>query len=282
VHIEILTEPLPSAYHWDPRTYFRGTEEFYVRTAECLAALGHKVTVVWSSAHVVEHNGVRYQLNRPIRPDFSIHCNQRQPATRLAPRVLHWTNLWNTPVPHAQGRDLVVPSKFMANAMGRNDATVIPHGVDDFWRVSEKDCEKLKLAVFTSAPDRGEAFLREMWPRVKAQTGMDLFCVYGGMTDEDMRALYADAGLWLHPGGGVELFCLAGYKAQAAACIPVVVPNMALAETVVHKHAVRTTKERFEADLIAAANAPFQYDSPNLPTWADTATLWQQVIDSCY
>jgi hypothetical protein len=38
--------------------------------------------------------------------------------------------------------------------------------------------------------------------------------------------------LWLHPCTGIELFCIAGQKAMCGGAIPVVVPCMAMSETI--------------------------------------------------
>ena len=53
----------------------------------------------------------------------------------------------------------------------------------------------------------------------------------------------------MHPGRGVELFCLAAVEAQACGATPIVVPNGALAETVLYGY--RFTPESFAEGLCA-------------------------------
>lgn len=85
-----------------------------------------------------------------------------------------------------------------------------------------------------------------------------------------MCDLYKESEFWLHPGQGVELFCISAVKAQTAGCIPVVVPTMALAETV--KFGVKTTLADYKEDLIAAITHPPAQRHIDFGSWDTVAS----------
>ena len=59
-----------------------------------------------------------------------------------------------------------------------------------------------------------------------------LVCTEGKLSNAEVRDLYRRALLWLHPGLGVELFCISALKAKAAGCLCLYSPVMALGETI--------------------------------------------------
>lgn len=259
--VDLWTETLPPEYHWDPLDPRRGTEEFYVRTAESLVDRGHDVTVLYDGSRVV-HNGVVYcpRVEYASRYDITIYCNDPEGATPVSgARLIRWTNKYgDRPSTIGRFHSRVVISQFQKSIYG--DAVVIGHGCDPI-----EPKPKLNQALYSSSPDRGLDFLKAIWPRVQAATGVELVHTTGTDSNDSVKDLYASARFWLHPGLGVELFCLSALKAQAAGCIPCVVPHMALAETV--KYGLKTSLDRFERDLIAYFLSDPQPEPFVAPTW---------------
>jgi hypothetical protein len=205
--------------------------------------------------------------------------------------IVFWTNRYEDEPEPVPGLCIVVSEfhKKQLAAHGLKHYKVVPHGVDH----AKYDCDpshKTKLCLFSSSYDRGGAFLEDLWRRhrVLERTGYALMVTgYGRdaglpgkptglMSDEALTEAYKEAAFWLHPGQGVELFCLAGAKAQAAHCTPVIVPAMALAETV--KWGFRFNEEEFGQGLIRILNAGIQptSDAEHIPSWAEaTRMLWE-------
>jgi glycosyltransferase involved in cell wall biosynthesis len=71
----------------------------------------------------------------------------------------------------------------------------------------------------------------------------------GDVDEETMNDLYRTSDVWCHPCTGGELFGISGVKAQAAGCIPVIIPTMALKETV--KNGYFATRENYQDTLIS-------------------------------
>jgi hypothetical protein len=283
VRVLIDTEVLPPEYHWDPRGYRRGTEEFYVETAAALLKLGFTEVVVRYDGPLLEHNGVAYiprsGVEVGVAPDAYLACNQGSgtiPHPAAADRNVYWTNKYGLRAADVQpGWDATVViseyhrSIFMAGCPFADEPQVIGHGTDLVYDRRPK----APICIYTSAPDRGLSFLREIWPEVERMTGYKLVVADGSMTNEEMSELYQSAQYWLHPGLGIELFCISALKAQAAHCIPVVVPHMALDETV--KFGVKASLWQYRDALIAALGNPLVVPADyKAPTWLEaTAPL---------
>lgn len=92
----------------------------------------------------------------------------------------------------------------------------------DFWRRSEAVVPEDVRKEMVPARTRLEKLLRET-PGVVAT---------GRLPRAEYVRELAEAEIWVHPGEGIELCCVAALEAQAARCVPVVVPSMALSETV--------------------------------------------------
>jgi glycosyltransferase involved in cell wall biosynthesis len=140
---------------------------------------------------------------------------------------------------------VIWPSQWCVDNIPVNNTTfVLPHGYD-----SSKiyPSEKFsKQCLYASSPDRGLETLLKVWPDVyKNHPDASLIVTYGaepqdipgvmflGETDEEtMNELYKTSDFWTHPCSGGELFGITGIKAQASGCIPVIIPTMALKETV--------------------------------------------------
>jgi glycosyltransferase involved in cell wall biosynthesis len=137
---------------------------------------------------------------------------------------------------------------------------IVPHGYDETLIYPDKKVPK--QCFYASSPDRGLDTLLEAWPSVvAAHPDATLLLTYGaapvdipgvinlGEVDEDtMNEIYRTSDIWCHPCNGGELQCITGLKAQAAGCIPVIIPAMALSETV--GRGFKTTKEDYAKTLI--------------------------------
>jgi glycosyltransferase involved in cell wall biosynthesis len=172
---------------------------------------------------------------------------------------------------------------------GIENTTVVPHGVDhDKYRCDPEDKEN--LAIFTSSYDRGGRYLEDLWARrrLTERTGVKLYVsdygkdVHGStrglMGDDEMTGLYKRAKWWIHPGQGVELFCISGVKAQAAGCTPIVVPEMALAETV--RWGFRSAEEDLALNIerILTSKITTRANADHVPSWREaTQMLWNAV-----
>lgn len=134
--------------------------------------------------------------------------------------------------------------------------------------------------LYASSFDRGLESLLDCWPRVREAVpdarldvcyGWDIFDwiwegrmpprlfrwklsmqeklrqpgvnYLGRLERSDDPAPFLAAGIWAYPCTGGERFCLTGQKAQALGAVPVVVPTMALAETVRFGVQVPTQRE---------------------------------------
>lgn len=192
----------------------------------------------------------------------------------------------------------VVVSEFHRRQLeshGINNTVVVPHGVDhDRYRCTDREFEeKENLAIFTSSYDRGGVLLENIWRRhlIQERTGVRLWVSpYGRsygipgadeglLSDMEMTDLYKRAKWWLHPGEGVELFCLAGVKAQAASCTPIVVPEMALAETI--QYGFRSSKEDYAENILRTLTSKVttKANADHVPSWREaTKMLWAAVM----
>ena len=135
--------------------------------------------------------------------------------------------------------------------------------------------------VYTSSWDRGLEKLIDVWPQVYRAVGprASLVITYGrgpigqayherlhemqlsmntelryNLTDHDVSVVYASAGVWAYPCAGVELFCTSAVRAQCNGAVPVVIPCMALQDTV--KFGIKTTPAHFADELASMLHHP--------------------------
>jgi len=249
---------------WSPLDPFvGGTEETVIQTAETLVKLGYKVIVYYDQS-TLELNGVTYK-NRKEYP-----CNYPEVliAFKAIPKVLAKRNIYitndiNDRAEHLPYFDWIVGISewHLDYLLGRTPKTVvIPPAcwVNRF----ETTAPKVPLScLYSSSPDRGLEFLLSIWENVHKRTGAKLYVTYGAkvapipgvtflgkLSEPEMEKLYKISKYWLHPCQGVELFCISGYKAMCAKCIPIYIPNMALSETI--KYGFKCTPENFEETVI--------------------------------
>jgi hypothetical protein len=178
---------------------------------------------------------------------------------------IYWTNKINqTDTMVLDFDERIVLSPYHQSIFGMK-SRIVPHSCypDQF----KGGVKKVKQCLYSSSPDRGGEYLKDIWREVEYKTGATLICTYDKhITENEMIELYKSSQFWLHPCQGVELCCIAAIKAQVAGCIPVVVPNMALETTV--KYGVKTTLDEYKRELINAILNPPPIQEVDFGTWA--------------
>lgn len=284
MNITILTEVLPPFFHWDPTAPVRGTEKFYVKTARCLSKK-HKVTVVYDGPLVTYGDNLRFvdRNNMPIASDAVLVCNRQGKLDGLytvTDRLVEWTNFANWKDYGSVGEPLIVISqtakKLVQNKTNR-PIHIVGHGVakEVYFNVNQ---ERDKTVVYTSSPDRGLNRLLRLWRdhQIEKVYGYRLVVsAYGdaAVSDKTIADTLRKASFWVHPGEGIELFCLAAVEAQACGATPIVVPNGALSETVMHGY--RFPDKDFDDGLLAVLSG----DARMPHVTADHIPDWQTVTD---
>lgn len=288
---------------WEPTdARLGGTEEAVVRWAEDLTKLGHRVVVYRNSNNINPtqlHNGVRYEQRGLYLGNGDVCINIKSSDIPPLEPTLYLTNETNaTDLDLSKYDGVVWPSQWAAKNIRVNNDNVyiVPHGYDPNEIYPSRKVKK--QCLYASSPDRGLDFLLDIWDKVHlAHPDATLFVTYGakrpdvkkwlngvyflGDLDENqMNELYRESDVWCHPCTGVELFCITGLKAQAAGCVPVIIPAMALDETV--KWGVKTTKEDYAKALIKALNNTelLRTGSNGLtyPTYADSAKMLEKLL----
>ena len=257
--VEIWTEELPNNWRWNPYCYVGGTPEFVVNTAECIK----NDTFVYYDGEACEKDGVYYLPRSQYKGiDVVLACNSKPPS--LGKHNIYWTNWF-----HQRQEDClefderIVLSPYHQSIFGHN-SRIVPHSC---WPDKLQSTIKVRnQCLYTSSPDRGGEFLKEIWAEIELRTGAKLITTYrSDISESQMNELYKQSEFWLHPGQGVELFCISAVKAQVAKCIPVVVPNMALETTV--KYGVKTTLGNYKEALVEAIENPPNIEEVNFGTW---------------
>lgn len=169
--------------------------------------------------------------------------------------------------------------------------------------------------LYASSYDRGLGFLLEQWPKIRKQVPhAELHVTYGfdfwkrseavvpapvaeGMRQERVRLEnlmvqpgvvhkrrlprgeflkeLAEAQVWAYPCTGGELCCKTALEAQFAGSFPVVVPTMALAETV--QWGIKVSPDGFADGVIRALSLESGVDRgpQTIPSWNDLAAwVW--------
>lgn len=279
---------------WSPLdTRLGGTEESVVKWAEILANKGHVVTV-YQNGFEDEHNKVIYKDRFGYNGGGDICINVK--TSEVAPKepTLYLTNETNATEKDLSMYDGVIwPSQWAADNIPVNNSTVhiLPHGYDSSEIYPGKKIPK--QCLYASSPDRGLDILLKAWPSVyKAHPDASLIVTYGapageypgviflGEVDEDtMNELYRTSQYWVHPCTGGELFGITGIKAQAAECWPVIIPTMALAETV--KYGTFSDFKHYAEDLTNALTyEPIIVKKHTYPDWNDTAEMLLNIIQA--
>lgn len=261
---------------WEPTdTRLGGTERGVVEWAEELTKRGHDVWVYrnapeggWS----LDYNGAHYSPrgcygNSGWEP--SVCINIKSPEAAPKEPTIFYTNDVDADKQKLSTYDAVIHISHWAKdniPVDNPNVFVLPHGYDET-RIYP-DSKIPKQCLYASSPDRGLDILLAAWPKVYRShpdatllltygvTGIDLAGVIclGDVEEAMMDELYISSDIWCHPCIGGELQCIAGMKAQAAGCIPVIIPTMALAETV--GRGFKTTEQDYSRTLIEVLNMP--------------------------
>jgi glycosyltransferase involved in cell wall biosynthesis len=236
---------------WEPDDKFlRGTEDSIVNWAQELTKRGHEIHVHRNSrtkeSEYTEFNGVQYAPRwHEIYADITINVKSSD-ISPVGP-TLYLTNETNaSDIDLSAYSGVIWPSDFAVRNIPVNNDNVfiLPHGYDADSIYPSKKVSK--QCFYASSPDRGLEHLLQIWPSVvEVHPEATLILTYGvtglqlpnviclGDCDEaTMNEVYNTSDLWLYSCSGGELYCMVGKKAQIAGCIPVIIPKMALKETV--------------------------------------------------
>lgn len=297
---------------WTPtRTRLGGTEESIVKWADELKKRGYDVAVFHNYN---DYNGEGYMENRVhyyprnryqelVRPwEFTI--NVKSSDVKPVGNTLYLTNETNaSDLDLSAYKGVIWPSQWAVDNIPVNNPKtfILPHGYDP---EKVKPGKKIpKQCLYASSPDRGLYQLLEIWPKVvEAHPDAQLIITYGGeghidvpnvmfmgeVDEETMNELYATSDLWLHPCTGGELYCMVGKKAQAAACIPVIIPTMALQETVTRGFKADSLENYTKTLIDVLSMTPEMRDAIRkdvklhafTPTWEETADTLTEIIRS--
>lgn len=274
----------------DPR--LGGTEESIVQWAKHLKSLGHTVRVYRNGRLKHSPDGYFERYNYDGSGDFTINIK----SSDIAPKgpTLYLTNETNATDLDLSAYDGVIwPSSWAARNIPVNNANlyVIPHGYDP--QTIFPGLKVPKQCFYASSPDRGLETLLKVWPDVYAQhPEATLLVTYaapsevvpgvmflGECTEDEMNHIYQTSDIWCHPCSGGELFCITGIKAQVAGCVPVVMPTMALAETVRGGYFAKTEQAYKEVLIKALSDRETNADirkglaDQHYADWAETAEL---------
>ena len=211
-----------------------GSEEMVIETSKRLAARGHEVQVFHNGQHGT-YEGVKYRDHSEYEPG-DITVNMNYPQFPVQGRTVLWTSLTEHPDLTQFDAVCAISSYALENTGIIHENTyIVPPGYDKNKIYPGK--KVLKRCLYASSPDRGLDTLRQIWPSVQLDhSDAELIVTYGGdgkeYTEEEMNEFYRTSDIWVHPCNGGELFGITAVKAQAAGCIPVYFPIMALQETV--------------------------------------------------
>lgn len=284
---------------WEPTdTRLGGTEESVVKWAEELTKHGHLVNVYrngrTNERHIPFGNFPCYlPRDEEMRPaDICINIK----SAEIAPKepTLYLTNETNASDLDLSAYDGVIwPSQWAADNIPVNNDNVyiLPHGYDPEQIYPDRKIRN--QCLYASSPDRGLDILLEAWPKVvQVHTDAHLIVTYGALyreglknvffmgdvAENEMSELFRTSEIWCHPCTGGELFGITGIKAQAAGCWPVIIPKMALQETV--KYGTFSTPERYAEDLIKALYDHPQPPKTEYPTWESTTKKLLDIVQS--
>ena len=261
--IEIWTEELPPNWRWHPKKFLGGTPETVVNLAENF----DDNVIVYYDGEPCNHNGVYYL------PREDYQARDILIAVNSTPENLAQYNIYTTSWFHARDYEYphfderIVLSPYHQKIFGEN-SRIIPLGCNKELFYGGDKIQK--QCLFSSSPDRGADFLDSIWSDVEKETGAKLIKTYNiNISEEEMIDFYKSSQFWLHPGQGIELFCISALKAQVSGCIPVFVPNMALETTL--EYGIRTSLGKFKEDLISAIKSPPEVGKVNAYSWKEIA-----------
>ena len=279
---------------WSPSsTRLGGTEESVVKWAEALECRGNRVEVFHNSTngHYEEVNNVIYQPRANYIGGGDVCINIKCSDIDPRERTFYFTNETDATRLDLRKYDGVIwPSHWAADNIPVNNPNVfvVPHGYDPEAIYPSKKVPK--QCFYASSPDRGLELLLRVWPKVyEAHPDATLIVTYGvkglnipgviclgDVPEEMMNDVYRSSSIWCHPASGGELFCITGVKAQVAKCWPVIIPTMALSETV--KYGTFCTPDNYAEKLIEALSEPHKIPDYDYPDWEATTDILSDII----
>lgn len=292
---------------WEPTDdRLGGTEESIVRWAEQLSKRGNEVRVYWNgrTSQLIEFTeplvNYYYRGLYTKHPKADICINIKSSEVKPKEPTLYLTNETNASQLDLSAYDGVIwPSQWAVDNIPVNNPKtfILPHGYDPTHIFPDK--KVAKQCFYASSPDRGLDTLLEAWQKVfVVHPDATLLLTYGGQSnlpgvinlgeaDEiTMDEIYNSSDIWCHPCSGGELYCMTGKKAQAAGCIPVIIPTMALAETV--ERGFKTDKEHYADTLIEVLDMKMEardairtdiIKHANASTWEQSTDKLLQIIE---
>lgn len=297
--ISFICNPVYINGGWSPwDTRLGGSEECIVQWSRRLAK-DHEVSVFHNGKHG-EYEGVQYKDHSDYEPgDITVNVNY--PQFKPQGRTIYWSTLTDNP-DLTQFDAVAGLSKYALEHtnLHHENLYILPCGFDKEEMYPE--IKIYKQCLYASSPDRGLSTLLDVWPQVY-ETHPDalLLVTYGaepqdipgvmfmGDVPEDvMNELFRTSDIWCHPCNGGELYCVSGIKAQEAGAIPVIIPTMALAETVVRGFKVTEAKD-YAQSLIEVLNmSEIQRDGIRLDvkshspgvTWEESTNKLLEIINS--
>lgn len=270
---------------WSPKTKFiAGSEQMTLFTAIELSKRGHEVSVYHNTdTDFGVYEGVNFRPREEFKKaDLTIIVKD---YSALGDKeFIYWTN--ETDIEQKVTPDMaklfIAHSEWQKKNIMPNlpNTIVIPLGatierVESVERVP-------KQVLYASAPDRGLEILLKDWKRIEDETGATLKVTYNdGLDAEDMTRLFNESDIWAYPCIGGELYCITGINAQKCGCVPVIIPTMALSETV--RWGYKTDKENFTNKLIQILNQNNEELRSKMmrddyPTWSDVADQFEELI----
>lgn len=283
---------------WDDR--IGGSEECVKEWSWRLAAKGHYVQVFHNGQHGV-YKDVEYLPHEEFTPgDVTVNVNY--PQFSVDGKAVYYSTLTENPNLD-QFEAVMCLSQYAKDHTNLPDrAIILPPGYDPTHIYPPLPTEKItKQCFYASSPDRGLDTLLEAWSKVSVtHPDATLLVTYGGQSDlpgvinlgeadeETMDSVYRTSDIWCHPCSGGELFGITGKKAQAAACIPVIIPTMALKETVARGFFAANADDYAQV-LIDVLNMSMETRNTirqdvlkhaELTTWDESTDKLEQIVQS--
>ena len=299
-----------------------GSEEMVVKLAESLANRGHDVLVACTLNGMSRtlHN-VRYVNNiyyaRDMLPAnntylIAFKCPEAMIRDGYIARFL-WTA---DPASLKPVERLACNYMFGISPWHETELKGINHGFESIShiepgfdpilsrrpKVTGKWKQRTDLqCLYASSHDRGLYDLFDMWNKILVKVPKaNLLVTYsapnkniippsrvhhlGRISEVAMADLYKSSDLLLYPCTGGERFCLTALRAQYYGCIPVVVPKMALKDTV--QYGIKVRKEKF-AEKTVKLLLDKEYKANirsnmlqrlRFATWEETASIWEEIL----
>lgn len=294
MNIHFIVNPIEINGGWSPwDKRIGGSEETVVEVSKRLAK-SHIVKVFHNGQHG-NYNGVFYLAHEDYKPgDVTINVNF--PEFKVEGKSIYFTSLLQNPNLDDYDAVVAISEYAKANTGLPKRTVVVPLGYDPEKIYPGKKIPK--TCLYASSPDRGLDTLLQTWPKVhEAHPDALLIVTYGsgedfakenyqdgimflpGVDEKTMSDLFRTSDIWCHPCNGGELFCITGKKAQVAGCIPVIIPVMALAETV--ERGFKTDKENYAKSLIEVLSLSSEHKDKirqDIIKHANALT-WQQTTD---